>query len=47
MNWLVVYENSNQEIVKAEDLYELHNQVDSEWVVAVIKLNVYCKETEQ
>ena len=38
MNWLVIYANGDQETVEAEDLYELHNKVDSDRIVAVIKL---------
>ena len=37
--WLVVVNYGQSVVIKAEDLYEVHNQVDSDNVVAVIRLD--------
>ena len=34
--WLIIYESGAQEIIEAEDFYEIHNKIGD--AVAVIKL---------
>ena len=37
--WLVVVNYGQSVVIEAEDFYEIHNQVDSDNVVAVIHLD--------
>jgi hypothetical protein len=40
MRWLIIYDDrfKKQEIIEAEDFYELHTKVDSDKVIAVVRL---------
>ena len=35
MKWLVIYDGGKQEIVEADDLYDIYNKCGSDVVVAV------------
>ena len=37
--WLIIYENSVEEVMEAETFLDLHGYLDSDEVKAVIKLN--------
>ena len=39
MKWLITYDTGIQEVIEAEDFGDLHGKVDSDYVVAVVKLN--------
>jgi len=39
MKWLVTYDNGTQEVMDAEDFNDLHGKVDSDDVIAVVRLN--------
>ena len=37
--WLIIYTNGVQEIIEAEDFYEIHNKLDGD-ILATIRLEV-------
>ena len=39
MKWLITYDSGIQEVIEAEDFGDLHGKVDSDDVIAVVKLN--------
>lgn len=34
-SWLIIYENGWQEIIEAEDFYDIHNKINGDATVAI------------
>ena len=39
MKWLITYDTGIQEVMEAEDFNDLHGKVDSDDVIAIVRLN--------
>lgn len=44
MYWLVIYTDGQQEVIKAEDFYEIHTWVDCNNVIGVIRIKEDCNK---
>lgn len=44
MYWLVIYTDGRQEVIKAEDFYELHTWVDCNNVIGAIRIKENCNK---
>ena len=42
--WLIIFDNGAEKIVEGEDLYELHAQLDSDEIRAIVRLDIELTE---